>query len=662
MDHYNKITTLFLAKSFTPNIALREFFINDYTPILIFLTFSIIITLVMLLAAYSLSLTPQRNKDQLSEYECGFEPFDNATRAPFEIHFYIVGILFLIFDVEIALLFPWVVGLNILGPLGYYTGLFFIWVLILGFFYEWQVGALNWADKNKNNQISSLFAINSFTVSIESWNIALDSFIIYLLFVTIIIVTTSYNWSIIAHEISQRLYRIPTINLIITLSITLYLLKNISYFGLMRNIFYEGIYTGKGYFFTNNYTTFFETLILIATIVILLGSKNYLFSSRLATEEFPLLLIFASFFLILLLKSHNLMSLFVNLMGANIMLYTLIGINKLNHSSREAVMKYFVPSAIASGLLGFSIFNFMLICSEVNLSKISTFLYLNFLASPETGVSLAFTIGFFIVALFFKLSAFPGHFWVVDVYNGCSHPVMTFFLLPMKISVFCFFSLALTSYFDTLKEIWSFFVEMSSIISMIWGALGALVENQFKKLLAYASINQMGFFLLGLSCMHFKATSASLIYLIIYIITNFSFFTIFLATKKKWSGSHVIYNADWAGYTPNSLKFIFILILSLFSMAGIPPLNGFFAKFFLFYEAYDNSFFLLVITGMATSLISSFYYLNIINKFNQKKKFNPLHTQTFLLSNIILVISCLFILTTFVNESVLVLITNNIFV
>lgn len=126
-------------------IILKNYYFVNYTSTMIFFFITLCLTIIMLALSYILSITSLRNNEQLSEYECGFEPFDNATRRPFEVHFYIVGILFLVFDLEIALLFPWVFVINQTSIFAFWLGIFFLIILALGFFYEWKIGAINWS-------------------------------------------------------------------------------------------------------------------------------------------------------------------------------------------------------------------------------------------------------------------------------------------------------------------------------------------------------------------------------------------------------------------------------------------------------------------------------------------------------------------------------------
>lgn len=640
---------------------LREFYSLTYWNISIFMVLTVLLTGIMLFLAYILSLNTIKSKNQLSEYECGFEPFDNATRSPFEIHFYIVGILFLIFDVEIAMLFPWILGLNYIGSLGFYTTLFFIWLLSLGFFYEWHIGALNWSKSGNsfvksflvltiNMELTNNFVENrvvdiekniySYSFLIEQLKIfwgncdktilnfdlpstidldysLQDIFVSYLIIMGIVIISSSM-FQKKASFLTKKQVVVPCLKDISIIGFWIGILNFVFFFIFEFFSISDLIILANSYVVSDQYILILKILILISISFLLLSSKNYMIFHESTLIEFPLLISFTSLFLIILVSSFNLMIVFVSLLGASIIIYSALGIDKQNHSSREATMKYFLLSALSTGLLGFSIVNFLLIFLTSNFFILNSSLSLWFSWSTSYFLShfssTIWALSFLILAVFFKLSAFPGHLWVVDIYQGSSNPMMGFFIMPMKVAVFGIFAKIVSWVFDSLKTIWGILLWTSTILSMIWGCFGALIEQNLKKLLAYSSINQIGFLLSGVACLSFSSFKASFIYLLIYIVTNIALFAVFLNSKQNLTHFKISHINDLNKFAINNFKSSGIITLTMLSMAGIPPLAGFFGKFFLFFHAFEENYLSLVVIGMLTSLISTFYYLNIINK------------------------------------------------
>lgn len=232
------------------------------------------------------------------------------------------------------------------------------------------------------------------------------------------------------------------------------------------------------------------------------------------------------------------------------------------------------------------------------------------------------------MGLFFKLSAFPGHLWAVEVYDGSPAPIMGFFMVTTKIAVLTFTLNLLTQALDSAMGAWQPFITIASLGSIIWGCFGAFYEKKIKRFLAYTSINQIGFLLLGLACGTLEGYQTTLLYLHLYALMTLGFLVIFL-NLQRLDKKYLIYLSDLRGfgiYRPSQWLKSWAIVILVFSMAGIPPLAGFFGKYFLLLHAHERGLWGLVFVALATSLISTYYYLRIIKLmwFDKKWAVSPL--------------------------------------
>jgi NADH-quinone oxidoreductase subunit N len=371
--------------------------------------------------------------------------------------------------------------------------------------------------------------------------------------------------------------------------------------------------------YVNNYTQFIKIILIISGLTILLNTRKFLKYEKEVTLEYPLLLQLGVLFLMITISTYSLISFFLALFGVSLILYVLLAINKNTHSSREAAIKYFLLSAISSGLFCYSIFFFLLFYKTTFfyvINLIGTIFLIKYWDNYIYNYGLlanGYAFVFFIIACFFKLGAYPSHLWTVEIYQGSSNPVMSFFLLPVKLVVFSVVSKILINIFNSLQWFWSILIWLASVFSLVWGCCGALIEQDFKKFLAFSSINQMGFLLIGISCIYFEAFRSSIIYLTIYMLTNIALFNIFITITQNLTNTRLIYIQELNLFSKNNFCLSVIIAITMCSMAGIPPLAGFFGKFFLFLHAFEFNFFSIIFFGMITTLVSTIYYLNIIN-------------------------------------------------
>jgi NADH-quinone oxidoreductase subunit N len=326
-------------------------------------------------------------------------------------------------------------------------------------------------------------------------------------------------------------------------------------------------------------------------------------------------------------------------------LYVLATFNRNNLKSSEAGLKYFVLSALSSGLLlygcsliyGFSgSTNFEIIASQLDSNE----------------YALTFGIVFILVGLAFKISAVPFHMWAPDVYEGSPTTVTLFFTMVPKIAALTVFIRFLYVPFLELIDQWQMILLFLSIASMLFGAIAAIGQKNIKRLIAYSSIGHIGYALAGVASASNDGIQSSVIYLTIYIVMNLGFFSCLLMLRRNDNYYESI--DDLSGLSKNHPILSFSLLVILFSLAGIPPLAGFFAKFYIFKAVIEQSMYFLAIVGLLSTVIAAFYYLRIIKIIYfdlEKEKYDQDHSPWLKFS---LILSTLLILFYFISPSQLV--------
>ena len=326
--------------------------------------------------------------------------------------------------------------------------------------------------------------------------------------------------------------------------------------------------------------------------------------------EFPIVLGFSVLFMFLLLSSYDFVSTYLTLEGLSLTLYVLAILLNQGIVSVESAIKYFSLGAISSGslILGISIlFGFV---GSTDFLDIQTFLgsqnSLHF--SSEIIVSILLIL----FAFFFKISAFPCHVWVADVYEGIWSPVTVFFAIVIKVClILVFLQLVFDIFFNVLIFFQPTFI-LVSLGSMIVGSLGALKQVRIKRFLAYTSINQIGFILLGIASCSFMGLLTAIMYLSLYIVMNLIFFSVFLHVEHAIVKKNVIYLSDLYGISYYSKESSIHLAITILSMAGLPPLGGFIGKLFIYFSAIEARLDFSLIITLAVSILSTYYYLNFV--------------------------------------------------
>jgi len=361
-----------------------------------------------------------------------------------------------------------------------------------------------------------------------------------------------------------------------------------------------------GLFVTDSYGAFLKITVLIAAILSVLMSIGYLRREMMARYEYPLLLLFAVLGMLMMVSANDLISLYVGIELQSLALYVIAAFRRDNLRSTEAGLKYFVLGALASGML---LYGSSLIYGFLGTTSFDS------IADSLVGVtapSLGLVIGlvFVIAGLAFKVSAVPFHMWTPDVYEGAPTPVTAFFSIAPKVAALGLFGRVLIGPFGEMLPQWQQVITFIAIASMAFGAFAAINQSNIKRLMAYSAIANVGYALVGLAAGTEQGMRGLLIYMAIYVVTNAGAFACILAMRQK--GRMVEGIADLAGLGKTQPMMAFAFGVFMFSLAGIPPLAGFFGKLFVFQAAIQAELYTLAVIGVVTSVIGAYYYLRIV--------------------------------------------------
>jgi NADH-quinone oxidoreductase subunit N len=361
----------------------------------------------------------------------------------------------------------------------------------------------------------------------------------------------------------------------------------------------------KGAFITDGFARFAKLLILLGSAAAVALAQSYLRNEKIAKFEFPILILFATTGMMVMVSAQNLIGFYIGLELQNLSLYVLAAFNRDSARSSESGLKYFVLSALASGILlyGMSlIYGFTGSTEYADIARV--------VAQPGQNIGLVFGLVFFLAGIVFKISAVPFHMWTPDVYEGAPTPVTAFLAMSPKVAAMSIIVRALLQAFPSAFHEWQQVIVFVSILSMALGAVAAIGQTNIKRLMAYSSIGHMGYVLLGLAAGTSQGVEAVLIYLLIYLVTGAGTFACILAMRRD--GEMIETIDDLAGLARTQPKLAFAFAMLMLSLAGIPPLAGFFAKFYVFMAAIDAHLYTLAIIGVVTSVVGAYYYLRIV--------------------------------------------------
>ena len=397
--------------------------------------------------------------------------------------------------------------------------------------------------------------------------------------------------------------------------------------------------------------SFMKIITLLSAFLVLVVSSNYLKLLKIFKIEYPILILSSVLGMMIMISSNDLIVFYMGLELQSLALYVLATFDRDKIKSSEAGLKYFVLSALSSGLLLYGCSLIYGFTGSTNFNEIA-----NQLNSNE--YALTFGIVFILVGLAFKISAVPFHMWAPDVYEGSPTSVTLFFTMVPKIAALTVFIRFLYVPFLNLIEQWQMILVFLSIASMLFGAIAAIGQKNLKRLVAYSSIGHVGYALAGLATGSNEGIQSSVIYITIYILMNLGLFCCLLMMKRNNEYYENI--DDLSGLSKNHPLLALSLLIILFSLAGIPPLAGFFAKFYIFKTVVEQSMYFLAIVGLLSTVIAAFYYLRLIKIMyfdKEKEKYDTDHSLWLKFS---LSVSTLLILIYFIFPSQLIEVVSKI--
>ena len=350
-------------------------------------------------------------------------------------------------------------------------------------------------------------------------------------------------------------------------------------------------------------SSYMKILTILSGIFVLITSSKFLKIYKLFNIEYPILILCSILGMMVMISSNDLIVFYIGLELQSLSLYVLAAFNRDQIKSSEAGLKYFVLSALSSGLLLYGCSLIYGFSGTTNFDQIS-----NLMNNDQYG--LTFGIVFILVGLAFKISAVPFHMWAPDVYEGSPTSVTLFFAVAPKIAALTVIIRFLYVPFINVIDQWQLIIVFLSLASMIFGAVAAIGQKNLKRLIAYSSIGHMGYALAGLCVGTNQGIQSSILYISIYLVMNLGFFSCLFMLKRNNTYFENI--DDLSGLSKNHPLISLSLMVVLFSLAGIPPLAGFFAKFYIFKAILDQSMYYLAIIGLLTTVIAAFYYLRLI--------------------------------------------------
>lgn len=357
----------------------------------------------------------------------------------------------------------------------------------------------------------------------------------------------------------------------------------------------------SGMLISNAFTTTIKLLIITASILSLMLATDWLCSESGRPFEYVVLVLFATLGMLFMVSAGNMLALYMALEMMSLSLYVLASFDRDNQRSAEAGLKYFVLGSLASGMILFGISLVYGFTGTIDFNELGAFF------SHPADVSRAVIVGLIMVMVgfCFKISAAPFHMWAPDVYEGAPTPVTAFFATAPKVAAFALFARLLYQPFAALHDQWQQILIATSLLSIITGSLAAIMQTNIKRLLAYSSIGHVGFILLGLASGTQAGVQAVLIYLALYVFMSAGMFgCVLIAGRERIH--------DFAGLGKTHPLLAAAIAAFMFSMAGIPPLSGFFGKMVVLLAAINAGMFWLAVVAVIASVIGAYYYIKIV--------------------------------------------------
>ncbi len=376
--------------------------------------------------------------------------------------------------------------------------------------------------------------------------------------------------------------------------------------------------TFDGSFVVDGFARFLKVLAIIGSAAAILMSIDHAERERQQRFEYSVLIVLSTLGMLMLISAADLIALYVGLELMSLPLYVVAASHRNSLRSTEAGLKYFVLGALSSGMLLYGaslVYGFTGTVSFVGIAH----------SAADAGTGLIFGLVFLFVGFCFKVSAVPFHMWTPDVYEGAPTPVTAFFAAAPKVAGIAMFVRATVVAFPGIMAQWQEIVVFVSIASMLLGAFAAIGQRNIKRLMAYSSIGHMGFALIGLAAGTSEGVQGVLVYMAIYLTMTLGVFAVILSMRR--SGGMVESIDQLAGLARTHPTMAFFLAMLLFSMAGVPPLAGFFAKFYVFLAAIKAGLYILAVIGVLASVIGAYYYLAIIKVMYFEEPAEPFYSM-----------------------------------
>lgn len=370
-----------------------------------------------------------------------------------------------------------------------------------------------------------------------------------------------------------------------------------------------------GMVLTNPFISLVKLMIIAGAVMVLIISSEWLSQEEHGIFEYPVLIMLSVLGMMVMVSAGSLLTIYMGLELMSLPLYVLASIQRDSLRSTEAGLKYFVLGSLASGMMLFGMSLVYGFAGTINLGTLAA-LFTQMAEVKVVGEPLVISAGLLVgmllmmVGFAFKVSAVPFHMWTPDVYEGAPTPVTAFFSVAPKIAALAIFARVMLEPFGHLWEYWQQIIIFLSVASMLVGAVGAITQTNIKRLLAYSSIGHVGYALIGIAAGSEDGASALLIYLGLYIFMTVGAFSCVLLMRRK--GEYVEQISELSGLAQTRPLMAAAMAIFMFSMAGIPPMAGFFGKFYIFLAAVNSGLYILAVIGVALSVIAAYYYLKVI--------------------------------------------------
>jgi proton-translocating NADH-quinone oxidoreductase chain N len=362
----------------------------------------------------------------------------------------------------------------------------------------------------------------------------------------------------------------------------------------------------------DSFTNLVKTVLLLSTASCILVSFDYIKTKKVHAFEFTLLMLFSIVGSMVVVSSYDLLTMYLGIEMSSLCLYALAAFTRRSAFSTEAGLKYFILGAFASGILLFGISLVYGLTGTTNYEDLAKILVGAYESDVMVPNGLTIGVIFIACALLFKATAAPFHMWAPDVYEGAPTIVSTFFAVVPKIAVLGLFVRLFMYSFHDLMDSWQQVILISAALSMVVAAFTALTQRKIKRFLAYSSVGQVGYLLIGLGTGTIEGIQGLLIYTLIYVLMTLNAWTFLLSAEFGHKEGRAIYFTDLIGLAKINPILAITFACTLLSMAGVPPLAGFTAKMYVFFSAMEGSMYFIAVLGVMTSVVGAFYYLRFI--------------------------------------------------